>query len=357
MRNRRILIVITITCSLIMATVGFASMFASGQNGQEAKDAHHYISRGDTYYQCGEYEMALASYQKALEIDAANNAALHGEALSNSALGYSEDAIEGYEKLVSLLPEDADIQLERVNAMVVGGYLEEAKSTLENLLTIFDNEKMEQLYQQMTVKAPQADLQPGTYDSYQMLNMTTESTNAAIYYTTDGSEPHSGSNIYTEHLIISEPRTVIRAKCINYLGYESDVVEFKYEITVPVEQILTRDYSAFGQAVKETLNRGYNQPIYNYEVAQITNLYIIGDGYFSNPDSTVFYQNYFIPEHYVGTYSDRGNADLSNLKYMPFLETLVVCWQDSISLEPIAGLQYLKNLSLLNNNISDISQL
>lgn len=357
MKKRRALIVTTLICALIMASVGLGAVFVSGDNEPEAKDAHHYISRGDIYYQDGEYELSLASYQKGLEVDPENNTALRGVALSNAALGYTEDAIEAYKELAATEPDNAEIQLEYVNSMIVGGYLDEAKNALGDLLTSFDNEKMEQLYKKMTVTAPRADLQSGAYDSYQLLNMTSEDSNTAIYYTTDGSEPHSGSSVYTNHLVISAPETIIKAKCINYLGYESEVVEFNYAITVPVEQILNRDYSAFGQAVKQALNRGYNQPIYNYEVAQLTSLYIIGDGYFSNPDSIVFYQNYFIPGNYASGYSERGSADLSELKYLPFLETLVVSWQNNISLDPIAELQYLKNLSLLNDNISDITPL
>lgn len=357
MKKRRALIIVTLICALTMTAVGLAAMSVPANNEPEEKDAHHYIGRGDIYYQDGEYEMALASYQKALEVNAENTAALHGQALCNSALGYTEEAIADYEKLAAAVPEDAEIQLERVNAMIVAGDLEEAKTTLEGLLSTFDNEKMDQLYQQMTVAAPQADLQSGTYDSYQLLNMTSENTNAAIYYTTDGTEPHSGSRVYTEHLVISAPSTVLKAKCINYLGYESEVIELDYTITVPVERIMNRDYSSFGNAVKEALNRGYSQPIYNYEVAQITSLYIVGDGYYSSPDATTFYRNSFNPGNYASNYSDRGDGDLSKLKYLPFLETLVVCWQNNVSLQPVSELQYLKNLSLLNNNISDISPL
>lgn len=238
MKKRRALIIVTLICALIMTAVGLAAMSVPANNEPEEKDAHHYIGRGDIYYQNGEYEMALASYQNALEFDVQNTAALHGQALCNSALGYTEEAIADYEKLAAAAPDNADIQLERVNAMIVAGDLEKAKTTLEGLLTTFDNAKMAQLYQQMTVAAPQADLQPGTYDSYQLLNMTSENTNAAIYYTTDGSEPHSGSNVYTEHLVISAPSTVLKAKCINYLGYESEVVELDYTITETIPKFV-----------------------------------------------------------------------------------------------------------------------
>lgn len=340
-----------------MATIGLAAMSAQTHTKPTDKDAHHYIGRGDIYYRDGEYERALASYQKALEVDAANTTALHGTAMSHSALGYTQEAVTDYEKLAAAMPGNADIQLEYINAMIVGGNPEKAKDYLERSLASFNSEKMDQLYQQMTVDAPEVDLQPGTYDSYQLLRLTSETKNAAIYYTLDGSEPHSGSHVYTNQLVISAPRTTLKAKCINYLGYESDVIELNYTITAPVEQVLDRDVSSFGFAVREALNKSLNQPIYNYEVAQITTLYIIGDGYYSNLDNTTFYRNSYHPGNYVSNYSSRGDADLSKLHYMPYLETLVVCWQENVSLKQIAELKYLKNLSLLNNNITDITPL
>lgn len=356
MKKRRALIIVTLICALAMTAVGLAAMSLPADNKPQGKDAHHYVGRGDIYYRDGEYEMALASYQKALEIDPESTAALHGQALSNSALGYIAEAIADYNELAAAVPEDAEIQLERVNTMIVAGNLDEAKATLEDLLPAFNNEKMEQLYRQMTVAPPQADLQPGTYDSYQLLNMTSENENAAIYYTTDGSEPNSASSIYTEHLVISAPSTVLKAKCINYLGYESEVIELDYTITAPVEQILRRDYSTLGNAIRVALDKTYHESIYNYEVAQITSLYIVGQGYYSYQEETTFYRDSYVPL-YSSSDSERGDGDLRMLEYLPFLETLAICWQRNISLQPISELPYLKNLSLLNNNISDISPL
>lgn len=357
MKKWRMLSVVTLICALVMTAFGLAAMSVPANNEPAGKDAHHYIGRGDIYYQDGKFEMALASYQKVLEADAESTAALRGQALCHSALGYTKEALADYEELVATTPEDAEIQLEYVNAIIISGDLEKARNVMEGLLTTFNNEKMNQLYQQMIVTAPQVDLQPGTYDSYQLLSMTSENMNATIYYTLDGSEPHTGSEVYTERLVISAPSTVLKAKCINYLGYESEMIELDYTITAPVEQIMNRDRSSLGYAVKTALNKSYNQPVYNYEAAQITSLYIVGDGYYSSPDTITFYRNSFNPENYVSNYSERGDGDLRKLKYMPFLETLAVCWQKNISLQPIAELQYLKNLSLLNNNISDISPL
>ena len=356
MKKRRILIIAILIGALTMAAVGLAALSVTNTHEPE-KNAHHYISRGDTYYQSGEYEMALASYRKALEVEPGSTAALQGQIKSNTALGYTEEALADYETLAAALPEDPQIQLDRVNAMIAAGCLKDARDTLEQLLITFDNVQMDQLYQQMHVSAPQIDLESGTYDSYQCLNITSDNPDSFVYYTTDGSEPTRDSRIYDGSIVISAPDTVFQAKCINHLGYESEVVRRDYTITVPVKNILNRDYSSFAYAVRAVLGKNYNQTVYNYEAAQIKALYMIGEGYYSNMDSTVFYHNGFQPNNYGSRITERGGGNLSKLKYLPYLETLVVCWQKKVSLEPIAQLPNLKNLALLNNNIKDLSAL
>jgi len=357
MKNRKIMIIVTLVCALVMAAAGIAVVSVQGGGKPEEKSAQYYVGRGDTCYGEGDYTMALACYTKALTMEENNIAALHGAGKTNGALGYVEEAVQCYETLAALEPENAGYQLERVNAMIAAGRLDQAKETLEGLLSVFSDERMEQLYRQMTLKSPQADLEAGTYDSYQLLNLFSDNENTAIYYTLDGSEPHTGSLTYTDHIVISAPETKLRAKCINYLGYESDVLELDYIVTVPVEKIMSRNYSSVTNAVRTALNKGYDDVIYNYEAARITSLYVIGDGYYENPESTDFYKDYFHPINYSNGMNYRGDGNMSYLKYTPFLETLAVCWQNRVNVPDLLQLKHLKNLSLLNNQIKDISAL
>ena len=357
MEKKKILIIVTLVCALIAATIGIAVVAIQGNSKPEEKNAEHYTLRGDDYYDEGEYTMALACYTKALTLDDTWTGALHGEAKTNSALGYAEDALASYEKLAVLVPEDGNIQLEWVNAMISAGQLGRAKSTMEDLLKTFDDPRMEDLYDQMTVKKPVADLASGIYDSYQLVHLTSDNKNSALYYTLDGSDPTANSMTCGEKLVLSAPINNLRVKCINYLGYESDVLSLDVSISVPVQQVMNRSYSSLSFAVREALKKSYYDPIYNYELAQITELYVVADSNFSNASSTVFYRDSFTPGGYTGYYTYRGDGNMRDLKYMPFLETLAVCWQRSVNLKDIAALPNLKHLSLLNNNITDIAPL
>lgn len=357
MKRMKSLIIATLACALVMAMVGIAVMTLSSGKAPEEKNAEYYVTRGDAYYESGEYSMALACYTKAIGVDETDIAARHGEARCNSAMNYLEEAVSSYEALAEFCPEDAEIQLEYVNSMIAAGQLDTAKATLETLLRTFEDERMVQLYANMNPSAPTADLQSGTYDSYQLLNLTSENKDAAIYYTLDGSDPTLYSQLYTGRLVISAPDTVLRVSCINYLGYSSEILELHYTVTVPVETIMDRDYTAFGQAVRTALNKSYDQPIYNYEVAQITSLYVIGDGYYEDSENGIFYNNSYTFPNYGNRYVYRGDGNQTSLKYLPFLDTLAICWQSRVSLDAIKDLKYLKHLSLLNNNIRDIKPL
>ncbi len=357
MKLTKAMLALTLLIALIMAAAGVAAMSAPDTNTAEEIDSKHYVNQGDYYYEEGEYLMALACYNSALAINETDIAALHGAAKSNNALEYLDDALECYDKLVGLAPDVAEIRLERVNTLLISGRLDEAKNALEEAMSVFDDEKMEQLYRQMVVESPEVGLKPGTYDSYQLLHMSTDSPNALIYYTTDGSEPNLGSDICVDGVVISAPETLLKVKCINYLGYESETVELSYTVTVPVEEVFKNDESAFALAVRTLMGRSERQAIYNYELAQIRELYIVGKGRYSDIEDATFRNDMYSSSSYLNHFTDRGSCDLDYLRYTPFLETLGVCWQKGVDLEPITELEYLKNLSLLNNGITDISAL
>lgn len=306
----------------------------------------------------GQYAVALICYEKATEYDSENIDALHGKALSENALNYSEDALVTYEKLVVLDPDNTDIHLELVETKLALKQYEDAKTYLENVMKTLSSEDFDNLYDRMNVDTPFADLASGRYDSYQLLKLSTSAEDTWVYYTTNGSEPtHESEHFQGDYLVISAPTTTIKAKCINSLGYESDTVEFKYSITMPVEEILKQSNSSTAKAIRKALNKSDTQVVYNYEAAQLTELIVVGNGTDENEKGVYFYFDSYKSMQSGNTGYTRGSSDMSLLKYTPYLETLVICWQNSVSLKNIPELQYLENLSLLNNQISNISDL
>lgn len=93
-----------------------------------------------------------------------------------------------------------------------------------------------------TVADPKANLETGTYEGPQTVELTCTTEGASIYYTLDGTAPTAESTLYTEALTISETTTL---KAIAIKGeQQSAVVEYTYTI-VPVAERATFDFDAY----------------------------------------------------------------------------------------------------------------
>ncbi len=92
------------------------------------------------------------------------------------------------------------------------------------------------------LKAPDANINSGTYQSTQQIILQTNIEDANIYYTIDGSEPTGESKLYTEPIRVTgeegkSVKTVIKAIAIKQGVRNSSVATFEYIIEIPPKQI------------------------------------------------------------------------------------------------------------------------
>ncbi len=362
----------TIICSLIAMVIGFAILL-TGNVLAEAKSSSddEFIKSAMIYADAGDYESAAVLYNKALEKDEDNEDALRGLGEAYYIMGYYEEAEDIYSTLTEGKNATTDDWMSLVDVELKLDDLDEAKEIVENLIDDeenADNEQIEALYEQMEVDKPVFSLKSGTYDSYQLL--TVEESMGSVYYTLDGTDPTMASMKFDKPLVISAPNVNIKAIAYSPLGYCSDVVSLEYVITVPVEE-LTYSYNYddyyyddyYGYSNKpDNLYRTacnilgkYSGTIYTYELAQITELTVVGEYCDNYGDSWIFYDGYY--GNYYSTYTKMGNFNTEVLKYMPFLTSLKLCYQNNVDLNYVSQLQYLEELSLLNDNITDITPL
>ncbi|MFD0676078.1 MULTISPECIES: glycosyl hydrolase 115 family protein [unclassified Paenibacillus] len=76
---------------------------------------------------------------------------------------------------------------------------------------------------------PAASPVPGTYTSAQKVSLTSATAGASIYYTIDGSNPTTGSALYTGEIDVKESKTIKAIAVKEGMAY-SNVAEFKYKI-------------------------------------------------------------------------------------------------------------------------------
>lgn len=81
-----------------------------------------------------------------------------------------------------------------------------------------------------SVIAPSPSVEPGTYTEAQSVALSTPTTGATIYYTTDGTTPTTASTAYSSAITVSAT-TTIKAKAFKAGMIASEVVEMKYTIS------------------------------------------------------------------------------------------------------------------------------
>lgn len=348
--------------SLIAVAVGASFLMAGSSATRPSKNYDDYMTDGDLYLENGEYFKAIVSYEDALAEKSDSIDALQGLASTYYRQMNREKEAEVRNQIAEEVPSDLDNQMRLVELLISDGKLDEAKEKTQELMASDDSESLRSLYSEMEIATPVFNLSSGSYDDYQLLQLTNAYNNAIVRYTTDGSEPTFDSQSYIDGIVISRPETVIRAKAFGSLGYTSDEIVLNFSITKPVEVVNLDNYhdgyysDTLYRIANEILNKSWNQDVYNYEFAQIRELYILGEYYIeAEPMDASFYGDYY--KRYDSQHTERGDFDLTFVTYTPFLKTLSVGYQTGLDLAPLSSLEYIEDLSLLNNNITDISPL
>ena len=306
----------------------------------------------------GMYEEAILSFDKIIEIESENPNALLGLARSYQGLNYQTDAEKAYSMVLELDQSNASAWIDLAELYISQGKLSEARELLQAATKAITDPEVTELYDQTAVDEPVFSHASGSYDDYFVLTIENLRPDQAVYYTTDGSQPDTMSNRYEDGIVISNPQTQIRAFAINAFGYQSNVSASEFEITVPAVRIEPEwEDQELYQALCAALHVDEGE-LYNYHLAQLRRLYIIG--YNQNSQSTIsaqFYSNRVEVDN--GTYhTPYGNVrSLNLLSYCKYLESLNISFQSGIDLDGIRGLSELTDLSLLHTEIHDISVL
>lgn len=163
-------------------------------------------------------------------------------------------------------------------------------------------------------KAPVADQAPGYYSQYIDLHLS--SSNATIYYTTDGTYPSVNGSAYTGPISLPAGETTIYAVSVSSDGMVSPVTVLSYTITGVIEAVTFTD-DLMEQTLREMIGADGDRTVYSDQLWEVTEL--------------------TIPE---------GVKDYSDLKLLPYLKKLSFSGQFLDSLSCLAGLDALESLDL-----------
>ncbi len=101
-----------------------------------APDAEEFISQGWKEYAAGNYEDAIAKYQKALAETPDGSEAYNGIGWSKARLGLIQDAIENFKRAVAKEPSNVDAHIGLAGAYLADGDYERAIASAEPVLLL-----------------------------------------------------------------------------------------------------------------------------------------------------------------------------------------------------------------------------
>ena len=253
------------------------------------------------YMMQGKYDQAIEHYNRALEIDTQSSLARYylAEAymqlgdVDNALIIFKEVAVSegGIEERISACQTVVDIYSK------LGDY-----QSISNLLNSMGDNDVSNSFQKYKAKEPEFSYEEGFYETVVPLKLTS-TTAGTIYFTTDGSEPDSSSEIYNSPIFLENGIHTIKAYFVNEFGVESNRVTKTYNIDVSIP--FAPEVSAY--------SGDYEVPtLISVEVPEGSMVYYTNDGTAPTSDSIPYNQPIPMP---VGksrfkfvTYNESGIA-------------------------------------------------
>ena len=302
-----------------------------------------------------DYNQAVVHYKQALEIDEKNDEANLGLAEAYQGLGQDSYAEGVYQNMLEYNDRQAEVYRLLAELYFQQDKLEEARQLLETAQSKVEDEEITVLYRITRPEPPSASYEAGEYQDRIAVELIPADEEQTIYYTMDGSDPTEESAIYGEPLILRNGETVIKAMAVNATGYQSDIAVYEYDLQIRNVEV-TLEEPVIERIIRDRLELSYDEPIYNEDIEQITELYIVGDavGTASDEYSVNLREDSYLVNGSEYSVSGRGQIEtLDDLQYMPFLKRAAVIYQEDLDISILDQCDNITELSLAADGLTD----
>lgn len=210
-----------------------------------------------------------------------------------------------------------DLYVELCKTYVEQDKLLDAVNMLDNIAV----PQIKEALDAMRPAAPSPDIAPDFYNEY--LNIQLSADGGSIYATTDGEYPAISYGACTQPISIGSGATTIRAVTVGSNGLVSPLGIYGYTVNGVIEPVIFTD-AVFEEAIRITLNVADDDIIYSDALWEITDFAMPLDA-----------------------------QDYSDLRWLPYLETLYI--EDAVD-EQLIHLNVLSHLKTLTLHLSKPSQ-
>ena len=229
-RKRQIQRNVMLTVSLAIVAVITLIWIMSGINNSQKKNSYDY------QYQCAVEAFGREDYKDALEY--ANQALTLKKGDRNirvliariyNAQGDENKAAEVLSALINDFPND-----EECYQLLIDIWKKAEKITeIQQLLRKCPSEEICKKYADYLPSEPDISPQGGAFDAEQSVQITCDTANAEIYYTTDGTRPSVNATKYTGPFAVGEGDTVVRAVTVTKVGAQSEETKVEFSVNLP----------------------------------------------------------------------------------------------------------------------------
>lgn len=344
-------IVLAIPLAVVVAVI----LIMAVRQMQTRAEVRNNIEAGDRFLEELDYERAIASYQQALDIDPKNVEASLGlaEAYDGNQMYPYAEAV--YKDMLDRDDAQSDAYVKLAELYIRQDRLDDARELLDTAIDRVDSEEVTALYAITRPEPPGISHDQGAYQDRIKVELLPAEETHTIYYTLDGTEPTAESPVYTEPLILRNGVTSIKTISMNSMGYSSDIATYEYDIQI--EDVLVElEEPLIERIIREQLALPYGDPIYNDDIEQITQIYIVGNQVQTSENRYSVYleENQYSVDGRTYSRSERGEiATLDDLRYMPFLEKVAVEYQPELDISALAQCSGVTELSLAGDDLEN----
>ncbi|OXS25830.1 MAG: hypothetical protein BI182_13130 [Acetobacterium sp. MES1] len=229
-RNKGIIIAISAVVGVLLIAGGAFGFL----NFQKINAINSGLEYGEDLLAAENYTEAQVAFDGVLKLDPNNAEAMLGKAKAYAGAGNYKMANTFFEEAIRKEKNSEKLKVifdAYIASEIQAGVSEtDLFALLDRATEVTGDSKYADQKSSYTVKAPSFNLNPGTYQGEQKLEIVKADANDKVFYTTDGSQPTASSVEYTEPITLTKGDKTIKAIEVNVAGFASKIIEGKYVI-------------------------------------------------------------------------------------------------------------------------------
>lgn len=229
-RNKGIIIAISAVVGVLLIAGGAFGFL----NFQKINAINSGLEYGEDLLAAENYTEAQVAFDGVLKLDPNNAEAMLGKAKAYAGAGNYKMANTFFEEAIRKEKNSEKLKVifdAYIASEIQAGVSEtDLFALLDRASEVTGDSKYADQKSSYTVKAPSFNLNPGTYQGEQKLEIVKADANDKVFYTTDGSQPTASSVEYTEPITLTKGDKTIKAIEVNVAGFASKIIEGKYVI-------------------------------------------------------------------------------------------------------------------------------